>query len=194
MKLSAVLLAGGESRRMGRDKATLEFRGEPLWQRQIRTLGELDPVEILVSARTEPDWLPAETTFVPDDAPSRGPLSGLAAALRVMRGSHLLALAVDMPLMTEAYLRSLCDLAGPGRGVLPMSERRAEPLTAVYPRKSSPTVVSGLASEDVSLQSITGKLVNEDLLRVVYLSRGEKRLYYNINTLADLRNLEYATS
>src|SRR5437868_1710194 len=107
MNLSALLLAGGESRRMGRDKASLEFRGEPLWQRQIRTLEALKPLEILVSARTQPDWLPAGRFFVPDEPPSRGPLSGLAAGLSVMRGTHLLVLGVDMPLMTEACLRAL---------------------------------------------------------------------------------------
>ena len=75
-----------------------------------------------------------------------------------------------------------------------MAETRSEPLTAVYPREALPAVVFGLAGEDVSLQTITGRLVNEDLLRIVYLSEGEKQFYYNINTLADLRNLEYATS
>ena len=51
MNLSAVLLAGGESRRMGQDKATLEFRGGPLWQRQLELLDQLNLVE--VSSRRE---------------------------------------------------------------------------------------------------------------------------------------------
>ena len=45
MNISAVLLAGGESRRMGQDKATLLFRGKPLWQIQLELLRKLEPAE-----------------------------------------------------------------------------------------------------------------------------------------------------
>ena len=53
MKISAVLLAGGESRRMGKDKATLSFQGKPLWQIQLELLRQLMPQEIFVSARSD---------------------------------------------------------------------------------------------------------------------------------------------
>src|SRR6266487_1578131 len=108
MNISAVLLAGGESRRMGKDKATLLFRGKPLWQIQLDLLRKSEPAEILISARTDPAWRPPEVKFLQDDPPSRGALSGLAASLAQMRTKHLLALAVDMPFMTEKYLRFLC--------------------------------------------------------------------------------------
>ena len=85
MKISAVLVAGGESRRMGRDKATLLFHAKPLWQIQLELLRKLEPTEIFVSARTDPVWRPADVQFVADDLPSRGPLSGLAASLAKVR-------------------------------------------------------------------------------------------------------------
>ena len=77
MNISAVLLAGGESRRMGKDKATLLFRGEPLWRIQLDLLRKLAPVEILISGRNDPAWRPADVYFVADAPPSRGPLSGI---------------------------------------------------------------------------------------------------------------------
>jgi molybdopterin-guanine dinucleotide biosynthesis protein A len=52
MNISAVLFAGGESRRMGKDKATVLFRGKPLWQIQLDLLRALQPAEIFVSARS----------------------------------------------------------------------------------------------------------------------------------------------
>ena len=81
MDLSAVLLAGGESRRMGTDKATILFRGKPLWQIQLETLRNLRPAEIFLSVRMDPLWRPRDVQFIADVPPSRGPLSGIAASL-----------------------------------------------------------------------------------------------------------------
>ncbi len=137
MKISAVLLAGGESRRMGTDKATLSFRGKPLWQIQLNLLRKLEPAEIFVSARTDPAWRPRDVHFVADDSPSRGPLSGLAAALAQMHTKHLLTLAIDMPFMTEKYLKFLCGQIEPGCGVLPKIDNRAEALATIYPQEAA---------------------------------------------------------
>src|ERR1700757_3267437 len=122
--LSAVLLAGGESRRMGTDKATFLFRGKPHWQVQLETLRRLRPAEIFVSARKDPLWRPAGVRVIAGIPPSCGPLSGLAASLAKIHTAHLLALAIDMPFMTETYLRSICDAIEPGRGVVAKIDNR----------------------------------------------------------------------
>src|SRR5438128_1366949 len=72
MSLSAVLLAGGESRRMRCDKATMRFEGEPLWKRQLATLRDVDAKEIFVSARRDPPWRPNDIAFVGDGDESHG--------------------------------------------------------------------------------------------------------------------------
>ncbi len=152
MNISAVLLAGGESRRMGKDKATLLFHGKPLWQIQLELLRKLARIEIFVSARTDPLWRPADLQFVADDPPSHGPLSGLGAVLARMHTKHLLALAIDMPFMTEKYLRFLCSQIEPtsgyasrraGKKIVPEFKRAYRPggavataLWAVCSRKS----------------------------------------------------------
>ena len=145
MNISAALLAGGESRRMGQDKATLVFHGKPLWQIQLDLLRKLRPREIFLSARTDPGWRPADVYFVPDQTPSRGPLSGLAATLARIQTDHLLALAIDMPLMTEDFLRSLCGAIKPSCGVAPMIGDRAEPLAAIYPKGADSDVIALVA-------------------------------------------------
>jgi molybdopterin-guanine dinucleotide biosynthesis protein A len=185
MNISAVLLAGGESRRMGRDKTTLLFCGKPLWQIQLDLLCALQPEEIFVSARTDPVWRPSDVQFVPDSPPSRGPLSGLAAALARISTNHLLALAIDMPLMTTTYLHSLCDLIQPGRGILPVINGRAEPLAAIYPKGAANKFSAALSGSDFSLQTLTKKLVEANKLCVVNVSKEEQKFFQNLNDPSD---------
>ena len=186
MKLSAVLLAGGESRRFGGDKVTVLFEGQPLWRRQLDLLQSLAPAEILISSRTDPLWRPANTRFVPDTVPSRGPLSGLVAAMARMQGTHLLALAVDMPLMTGTLLRQICELIQPGHGVMPYIGTRAEPLAAVYPHESLAHLAASLEIGEFSLQPVAGKLVRAGVLSVVEVSESDRKFYRSINEQSDL--------
>ena len=189
MKISVVLVAGGESRRMGRDKATLLFHAKPLWQVQLELLQKLEPTEIFVSARTDPVWRPADVQFVADDSPSRGPMSGLAASLARMRAQHLLALAIDMPFVTEEYLKFLFSQIEPGRGAIPKIEDRFEPLTAIYPQETLANFQSALSGKDFSMQTVAGHLATVGKLRVVPVTSEERKLFLNLNEPADLAAL-----
>ena len=187
MKASAVLLAGGESGRMGRDKATLLFRGKPLWQIQLELLRKLQPQEIFISARTDPTWRPRDVEFVADAEPSRGPLSGIAATLSRTTTDHLLAFAIDTPFVTENYLRALCERVEPKRGVVPMIGNRAEPLVAIYPGASRDEIIRALFGSDFSLQSLVRNLIAADKILPIQVSDSEKDLFRNLNEPADLK-------
>ena len=191
MNITAVLLAGGESRRMGRDKATLLFHGKPLRQIQLELLRRLKPAEILVSARTDPSWRPADVQFVADDLPSRGPLSGIAASLAQVHTAHLLALAMDMPFMSESYLHYLCDQIEPGTGVVPTIDGRAEPLAAIYPREADNDFRTALAGTDFSVQSVVRRLVESGKLQEVRVKEHEMKLFLNLNELSDLERCSH---
>ncbi len=186
MSVSAVLLAGGASRRMGQDKATLLWRGVHLWQRQLELLRKLEPGELLVSARKDPPWRPADAAFVADVPPSCGPLSGLAAALAQMRSTHLLVLAVDLPFMNERYLRSLLEQAGAGQGVISVMQGRGEPLAAIYPAAALAYCEAALEGQEFSLQALMRKLIDPGKLRVVPVSREDEGLFRNLNEPRDI--------
>jgi molybdopterin-guanine dinucleotide biosynthesis protein A len=181
MSLSAVLLVGGESTRMGRDKATLMRRGRPQWESQIEKLRALHPEKIFVSARSDLSWCPADAQLIQDTPPSRGPLSGLATALVATETDHLLALAIDMPFMTVEHLRHLCSLASIGMGVIPMMDGNSEPLAAIYPKESRAVFLEAFQSENFSLQPIVRKLIDRDLLREMPITGREREFYKNIN-------------
>jgi molybdenum cofactor guanylyltransferase len=187
MTLSAILLAGGRSRRMGLDKAAVVIAGEPLWQRQLRLLRELRPETFWVSARTTVTWCPPEIEVVADRPPSRGPLSGVAAGLRRLQTSHLLVLAIDLPQITAEHLRKLWNLARPGIGVVPLHGDYLEPLCAFYPAEAAVAAEEALHSSDASLQHFAQTLLSRSQVQVYDLSSEERQLYLNMNTPSDLR-------
>jgi len=182
-----VLLAGGASRRMGTDKARLSIRGKPLWQVQLETLRKLEPNQLFVSARIDPPWRREGVLFVADIPPSRGPLSGLAASLDRISTRHLMALAIDMPWMSNEYLKFLCAQIEPGRGVVPKIGDRAEPLAAIYPREAGEEIRNALAGTDFSLQSVIGDLITAGKLRAITVTEQQKNLFRNVNERADLQ-------
>jgi molybdopterin-guanine dinucleotide biosynthesis protein A len=188
MTLTAVLFVGGESRRMGADKATLVLNGESLWSRQLGVLQELEPEKILISARTKPAWCPQGIEVVLDEPSSRGPLSGLAATLKRIRTTHLLALAVDLPRMSAAHLQKLWNAAQPHCGVVPMSGDKFEPVCAVYPGGEImiAAMQNALSGDDVSLRGVVRTLVDCGRLRVLPLADSEKEFYLNVNTPEEL--------
>jgi len=193
MTLTAVLFAGGLSRRMGTDKATLTVAGEPLWAKQLKLLRELQPQFLCVSARERPAWCPAEIEVVLDTPRSRGPLSGLTAVLPRFQTTHLLALAIDLPQMTPGMLRKLLAMAQPGCGVIPINDNYFEPLCAIYPGEASAVVADALAGEDVSLQTVSKTLVTLNLAQSYVVSGDEKAHFLNLNSPTDLRAFQPPT-
>jgi len=178
MKISAVLLAGGESRRFGTDKAAFVLDGKPLWERQLDTLSAVQPHELLVSARKDPPWRPSEIGFVPDTPPSRGPISGLVAAFSAMSGSHLLALAIDLPFMTSDWVRSLVSLTEEGRGVLPIADGKEQPLAAIYPAEAADIFVRrATEGSDWSLKGAVTELVSLGLVRLLAVPDAASHLF-----------------
>jgi len=184
--LSAVLLAGGKSIRMGQDKAAMSFFSEPLWKKQTELLRRIQPKTLFLSAQIDPDWRPADFEFVPDDQPSRGPLSGIAATLGRVSTDHLLVLAIDVPFVSEAYLRRLARQVGKGRGVVPIIGDRAEPLVAIYPLEAKNDFVDALAGDEFSLQPLVRKLMAVGKLQPIDVLEDERLLFRNLNEPQDL--------
>jgi molybdopterin-guanine dinucleotide biosynthesis protein A len=171
---------------MGTDKATLVYEGEPLWSRQFRTLSEVGSEAIWVSARSAPEWAKGFNEAILDEPPSRGPLSGIAAALSRLKTSHLLVLGIDLPNMTSEHLRQLVNAIEPGRGVIPMKGERFETVCAIYPVEAAIVAREFLAGDRLSLQDFTRELVTRKLVARYGIRPMEERLYLNVNAPMDL--------
>jgi molybdenum cofactor guanylyltransferase len=187
MTLTTVLFVGGESRRMGADKATLMIEDRPLWSRQLDTLRSLRPNKILISARFRPSWTPADIEVVLDAPPSQGPLSGLTAALKHSQTTHLLALAIDLPEMTTGQLLELWQLARPGVAVIPHFGGYYEPLAAIYPAAAVSIAERALTTGRLSLQSLVENLLEQNAACIHPVREADRRLYRNVNSPEDLK-------
>jgi molybdopterin-guanine dinucleotide biosynthesis protein A len=106
-----------------------------------------------------------------------------------MRTTHLLALAIDMPFMTENFLRYVCDQIEARVGVVPKIDNRAEPLAAIYPREAVIDFRNALAGTDFSLQTLTRSLVDTGKLRELAVNGQQKKLFLNVNEVSDLTAL-----
>jgi molybdenum cofactor guanylyltransferase len=136
MNFSAVILAGGQSSRMGSDKAWLKLNGQTLLARQIKLARDSGAAEVWISGRVGVDYSGLDGRVVFDAFHDAGPLAGIERALDAASHSLCLTLAVDMPELTPALLQKLLSHCEASRGVVPWMNNRMEPLAAVYPRFS----------------------------------------------------------
>jgi len=186
MHFSAVILAGGESRRMGRDKAFLEFCGRSLLAHQLETVAALHPAEILVSGRADTDYAHLGYPVVLDSQPGCGPIAGVERALAVARSELVLVLAVDLPRITSAFLRRLLALADSGQGVVPQTRRGLEALAAVYPKRAHAIASDGLQNSRRMLEDFVTRCAGAGLVRIWRCPPEEAAVFANWNSPADL--------
>ena len=206
MSHAAVLLAGGKSSRMGRDKSALLVEGEPLWQRQLAVLRATQPAEIFISGKSDGPYADCGVEILADEFPDCGPLGGIATALRHCQSERLLVLAVDMPAMTSEFLRTLLDESQrtalaivPSVAALVRARARfspvmmdarepqfLEPLAAVYPRAALAIAEECLRTGERKLEVFIRALEAKCLALIRPVEAGETGLFTNWNCPDDL--------
>jgi molybdopterin-guanine dinucleotide biosynthesis protein A len=151
-QVSAFILTGGASSRMGKAKGLLEFGGEPLILRIARTI---EPLVSSVTAVGPSKRYAALGLQVIDDqqfgiaderGKRRGPLAGIASALNSSRTDWNLILACDLPYLTREWLDWLLarTTVSSGQIVMPRTEGGSEPLAAVYRRECAEPIIAAL--------------------------------------------------
>ncbi len=126
---TALILAGGNSRRMGQDKANLLLGEHTLLQSAVATLQPLF-AEVIVSVRQPRDEI--DLPQVCDDPLHIGPLAGLVAGLERANTPWIFALACDMPFITSAVIEYLAQQRADCQAVVPMVSGYPQPLAAFY--------------------------------------------------------------
>jgi molybdopterin-guanine dinucleotide biosynthesis protein A len=131
MPVTGVILAGGKSRRMGRDKAFLPFGTGMLVERVIEVLRQVTEDVILIT-NTPELYQRFGLPMFSDVIPEAGSLGGVYTGLVSVKTSYSLCLACDMPFVKPAFLRFLCEMAAEADVVIPRNAEDFQPLCAVY--------------------------------------------------------------
>lgn len=143
---SAIVLAGGQSSRMGRDKSQLPWHGKTLI---VHIVDQLRPMvdELLISANDPMPFAGLGLPVLADREPGGGPLQGIAAGLGAARYEWLFVTGCDVPEIRQDFLRRMWALTAEAEVVVPVdASGRAEPLFALYRRSALPVVEHVLAS------------------------------------------------
>ena len=137
-------MAGGESSRMGRDKALLKLGGAPQVVRTARLVESVVAPPVIVGEAGP--YRELGLRVIADDWPGAGPLGGIATALRASEAPWNLIVACDLPHLTRAWLAYLVEraLATQADAVLPMSTGGVEPLCAMYHKRCEPAIRAAL--------------------------------------------------
>ena len=131
--MTAIILAGGKSRRMGLNKAFLKYRDTTFIEHQIKMLRKIFD-EIILSANDANTYTSLKLPIVSDIMPEKGPLSGICAGLSRARSSHAFVIACDMPFINEKLILYLKNQINGYDVVVPQTSRGLEPMHAFYSR------------------------------------------------------------
>lgn len=128
MDVSAIILAGGKSSRMGQDKGLMDLDGKPMIQHVIDAVKPITNDIVIVSNQEGYDQF--GYTVVEDEIKDCGPLAGIVTGLKNVQSEQAIVLSCDVPHITEELLALLLD--SPDDIILLRSEGKAEPLIARY--------------------------------------------------------------
>jgi molybdopterin-guanine dinucleotide biosynthesis protein A len=189
--LTIAIQAGGQSTRMGRDKALVKLHGKPLIEHVLEQVHDLGN-DLLITTNSPKKLEYLGVRLVHDRIPGAGALYGLETALLAAEGDYALLVACDAPFISRRLLEYLIDLRSLGDVIIPKKGDRYEPLQAVYNRTSClPAVSQALQSGEkrmisffpsIQVHTIDGRTI--DRLDPAGIS------FFNINTPADLVEAE----
>jgi molybdopterin-guanine dinucleotide biosynthesis protein A len=182
---TALILAGGDSSRMGQDKAALVLDGKTLLESVTTTMQSIFP-KVIVSVRQERAGL--NVPQVRDELVASGPLAGLAAGMKSAATPWLFAVACDMPFIQPAMIEHLAGQRADCQAVVPMVHGYPQPLAAFYSTRCLDIVESilngnGKHSVRALLERLQVRYVSEEQMLAV---DPQLRSFFDLDTPQDV--------
>lgn len=186
--ISAIILAGGKSSRMGYDKAFIKIGGKAIIERTTETLKPLFD-EIIIVANEPAKYSRFDLKVVKDIKPDCGPLSGIHSGLVNSDTQFNFVVACDMPFLNPSLIKFLCLKIDGYDGVVPIIKDKPQPLHAIYSKSLLPLLEDALEGGDYALHTI----LNKANIKISELSDFKERdglqlEFRNINDEKDLKS------
>jgi molybdopterin-guanine dinucleotide biosynthesis protein A len=186
--VTGVLLAGGKSKRMGRDKRFLPIGDRTLLERGLSSMSSLLQHLCIVIAQDSPS-LSANVPVFRDLVADCGSLGGLYTGLREASTPHIFVAACDMPFLNVNLIRYMIGLKERADIVVASWDNRIQPTHAIYSKRCTPIFEDMIRKRNVKIQNV----LQHPSLTVRFMTETEVRVidpdglsFLNINTLADL--------
>lgn len=180
--MNGIILAGGENRRMGADKAFLEIDGRPMIDHILDVFSKLFERTIVVT-NTPDRYRNYDVDVTCDALDIRGPLTGIYSGLLRSTAEYNFVAACDMPFLNLRLISYMGEIAGGQDAVVPQFNGFLEPLHAFYRRDILPVIETQIRMHDRRIRGLF------DLVQVRYVTEEEidrfdplKRSFRNLNT------------
>ena len=187
--VAALILAGGRSSRMGRDKRRLRLWGEHGPTLLERTVSLVQPL-VAATAVVLPDpeaWEQLQVLRIADTWPHQGPLGGIASGMQLLQQPWFLVLACDLPGLSHVVLETLLTRTRPASALVPVhGDGRPEPLLALYHRSVLPVIEDLIAEDRRAVRDLLARISPTPLPVPAHWNS----LLMNLNSPADIERWE----
>ena len=174
--LAAIVLAGGQSRRMCREKSLLQVGGRPLIEAVIEQTRPYFPT-LMISAGNKRKFAFLDLPVIEDEAPGQGPLLAILSVLRASPHAGNFILACDIPIIHIPFLQMILAKAPHWEIVVPRyGDGKTEPLFAVYNRSIIPAIEGQIAAGDRRISSLF------QTCRTEFVPMDGQKWFRNLNT------------
>lgn len=191
LDVSAILVAGGKSRRLGQDKRFIQIGGQTLFDRSLATLESLFSEVIVVVAEKSQSLNVQGALLVSDLIPDRGSLGGLYTGLSYATHPRAFVIACDMPFLNPSIIRYLVEIDSQADVVMPKLATGLQPMHAVYSTRCVSVLEEMARTMRLRVHEITVNptlavhlVPQADLIRF----DPDLRSFHNINTPEELED------
>lgn len=193
LPITGALLVGGESRRMGENKAFLKIGEKMLCERSLDVLNNVCQ-KVIISSRQADLYEMFGYPIILDKIKGKGPLGGLYSILAEAKHEYVFVVACDMPLLSEEGIRSLYEEVEDFDALVPRALGRLHPLHAFYHKRILSLVKESVLNEKLKLTEI----LNQCRAKIIQIDKNselnsnmhiKEENLMNVNTPYDWENL-----
>lgn len=183
--VTAAILAGGKSQRMGRNKALLEFGSKKMIEHVVQSVAPFTQNTMIICNTPEQfDFL--NLPIFPDAVESCGPLAGIYTALQQSQYKHCLVVACDLPFLSSQLIKFLCEKCTPYDIFAFESEFGVEPLCAVYRKSCLPLIETQIEKKQYKVADLFSKVQTRIVRLKPNLAFYDQYAFFNVNTPDEL--------